>query len=121
MSKVVEKVVSAIGPVVEREGYELVDTEFVKEGPDWFLRVYIDQESGIQVDDCAKISHLLSEFLDKEEDLIPQAYYLEVSSPGIERVLKKDKDFVRFQGSKIQVKLFTKFNDRKKKHNTFRN
>ena len=112
MSRIVDVVTEIIEPIIEENSYELVDVEFVKEGPDWFLRVYIDKEDGVNVDDCANLSRIIGGRLD-EEDPIAQEYYLEVSSPGIERVLKKDKDFVRFKGSKVRVKLFTKFLEKK--------
>jgi len=112
MSKIVDIVSEIIEPIIENLGYELVETEFIKEGSDWFLRVYIDQENGVNIDDCANISRLVGEKLD-ETDCITQEYHLEVSSPGIERVLKKDKDFQRFKGSKVIVKLFTNYQDKK--------
>src|SRR6056297_1211417 len=112
MSKIVDTVSEIIEPIVEDLGYELVDVEFVKEGSDWFLRVYIDQETGINIDDCTNVSKLISSKLD-EVDPITQEYFLEVSSPGIERVLKKDKDLTRFKGSNISIKLFTKYEDKK--------
>lgn len=112
MSKIVDTVEEIIEPIIEELGFELVDVEFLKEGSDWFLRVYIDQENGISIDNCADISGAISGKLD-EIDPITQEYYLEVSSPGIERVLKKDKDFIKFKGSKVQIKLFTKYMEKK--------
>ncbi len=112
MSKTADLVTAIIEPIIEENGYDLVDVEFIKEGSDWFLRVYIDHEKGILIDDCVKASQLISAKLD-EEDPIVQEYNLEVSSPGIERVIKKDKDFMRFIGSKIKIKLFTKYLDKK--------
>ena len=78
-------------PIVEAKGFELVDVEWVKEGANWYLRAYIDKEGGIAVDDCEVISRALSDRMD-EEDFIEEAYILEVSSPGLGRPLKKDKD-----------------------------
>ncbi len=79
--------------------------EFVKEGANWYLRVYIDKEGGVTIDDCEAVSRALEAKLD-EADPIEQAYILEVSSPGIDRPLKKDEDFVKYQGEMIDVKLY---------------
>ena len=81
-------------PIVEAKGFELVDVEWVKEGANWYLRAYIDKENGITVDDCEEVSRALSDLLD-EEDFISENYILEVSSPGLDRPLKKEKDFAR--------------------------
>lgn len=92
-------------PLVEKNQFELVDVEYVKEGANWYLRAYIDKEGGITVDDCEIVSRELSDLLDKE-DFIPDAYILEVSSPGLGRQLKKEKDFARSIGQEIEVKLY---------------
>lgn len=89
----------------EKLEYELVDVEFVKEGAIRFLRVYIDKEGGVDLNDCEKVSRYLNATLDKL-DPIEENYMLEVSSAGIERPLKKEKDFIRFAGKLIQIKLF---------------
>lgn len=89
----------------EQKSYELVDVEFVKEGKHRYLRVYIDKEGGISLDDCQATSHYLNERLDSL-DPIEEEYILEVSSPGIERPLKKDEDFVRFMDKLAQIKLY---------------
>ena len=81
-------------PIVETKGFELVDVEWVKEGANWYLRAYIDKENGITVDDCEEVSRALSDLLD-EEDFISENYILEVSSPGLDRPLKKEKDFAK--------------------------
>ena len=81
-------------PIVEAKGFELVDVEWVKEGANWYLRAYIDKENGITVDDCEEVSRALSDLLD-EEDFISENYILEVSSPGLDRPLKKEKDFAK--------------------------
>lgn len=99
----------AVGRIVERllEGQdeiELVDVEFVKER-DWYLRVFIDKEGGIEIDDCQRLSEELEKELDKE-DLIPERYILEVSSPGLDRILKKEKDFQREMGKAVDVSLY---------------
>lgn len=92
-------------PIMERTGFELVDVEYVKEGSNYYLRAYIDKEGGITIDDCEVVSRELSDLLDVE-DFIPEAYFLEVSSPGLGRQLKKDKDFVRSIGKEVEVKLY---------------
>lgn len=92
-------------PMMEEYGFELVDVEFVKEGADYYLRAYIDKEGGINIDDCETVSRRLSDELDKA-DFISEAYILEVSSPGLGRQLKKDKDLVRENGKEVDVKLF---------------
>ena len=99
-------------PLMDEFGFELVDVEYVKEGSDYFLRAYIDKEGGITIDDCEKVSRRLSDSLDRE-DFIPDAYILEVSSPGLGRQLKKEKDFVRSVGKEIDVKLYKAQNKRK--------
>lgn len=92
-------------PLMEERQFDLVDVEFIKEAGNWFLRVYIDKPGGITIDDCELISRALSDKLD-EEDFIVESYILEVSSPGLGRPLKKEKDFVRSQGQSVEVKLF---------------
>lgn len=92
-------------PLIEQNNFELVDIEYVKEGSNWYLRVYIDKPGGINVDDCELISRALSDKLD-EEDFIDDAYILEVSSPGLGRPLKKDKDFERSLGEDVEIKLY---------------
>lgn len=106
-----------ITPLVEKNSFELVDVEYVKEGANWYLRAYIDKEGGITVDDCEVVSRELSDLLDKE-DFIPDAYILEVSSPGLGRQLKKEKDFKRSLGEEVEVKLYKGmelFNEKGKK------
>lgn len=99
-------------PIMERTGFELVDVEYVKEGSNYYLRAYIDKEGGITIDDCEAVSRELSDLLDVE-DFIPEAYYLEVSSPGLGRQLKKDKDFARSIGEDVEVKLYKPLNKQK--------
>lgn len=94
-----------VTPLIEQNNFELVDIEYVKEGSNWYLRVYIDKPGGINVDDCELISRALSDKLD-EEDFIDDAYVLEVSSPGLGRPLKKDKDFERSLGEDVEIKLY---------------
>ena len=92
-------------PLLAEHNFELVDVEYVKEGGNWYLRTYIDKEGGITVDDCEVISRTLSDWLDKE-DFIADSYTLEVSSPGLGRPLKKDKDFERSMGEDVELRLY---------------
>jgi ribosome maturation factor RimP len=94
-----------IAPFLEQEKFELVDIEYVKEGSNWFLRVFVDKEGGIDIDDCGRISEYLSDRLD-EADPIPVAYFLEVSSPGAERPLKKPQDFVKAVGKQVFITTY---------------
>ncbi|WP_339821720.1 ribosome maturation factor RimP [Paenibacillus sp. FSL R7-0216] len=98
----VEKMVT---PYLEENGFELVDVEYVKEGSNWFLRVFVDKDGGIDIDDCGRISEYLSEKLD-ENDPIPSAYFLEVSSPGAERPLKKAEDVSKAVGKDVFVTTY---------------
>lgn len=93
-----------LAPALEAEGMEIVDVEYVRER-NWILRLYIDKEGGVDLNDCQKVSEEAGRILD-EKDLIPGNYLLEVSSPGVDRVIKKDRDFARFAGSEVDVKLF---------------
>ncbi len=92
-------------PLLDEHNFELVDVEYVKEGGNWYLRAYIDKEGGITVDDCEMVSRVLSDWLDRE-DFIADSYTLEVSSPGLGRPLKKDKDFERSLGEEVEIKLY---------------
>ena len=108
--KVTDLVEEIAAPFLEENGLELYHTEFLKEGRDWFLRVYIDKKEGqeeeyVSTDDCEKVSRFLSAELDRI-DPIEQNYYLEVSSPGMDRALLKDKDFVRFAGEIVDISLY---------------
>lgn len=109
----IEEITSKLAePVVKKHLFELVDVEYVKEGPNWYLRIYIDKPGGITIDDCKIVSEEVSDLLDKE-DPIPQRYFLEVSSPGLERPLKKDSDFEKFKGELVEVRLFKAINGKK--------
>lgn len=111
--KKVEEIVAELAePVLRNNRFELVDIEFVKEGAGWYLRIYIDKPGGITIDDCQIVSEQMSTLLD-EADPIPQSYYLEVSSPGIERPLKKDSDFEKYKGERVEVKLYEPVQGRK--------
>ena len=92
-------------PIIEANNFELVDVEYVKEGANWYLRVYADKEGGIAIDDCVLISRSLEEKLDAE-DFIEDAYILEVSSPGLGRPLKKEKDFARSIGEEVEIRTY---------------
>lgn len=92
-------------PIVEENGFELVDVEYVKEGSTWYLRAYIDKPGGINIDDCEVVSRRLSDILD-EKDYIDDAYILEVSSPGLGRPLKKEKDFKRSLGEEVEIRTY---------------
>ena len=96
-------------PIIDAHQFELVDVEYVKEGSKWYLRAYIDKEGGITVDDCELVSRQLSDLLD-EKDLIDEAYILEVSSPGLGRPLKKEKDFLRSIGEEVEVRTYRPIN-----------
>lgn len=112
MAKVEEKVESLIQNKIQELGYVLYDVEYVKEGKDYFLRIYIDNEKGITLDDCENVSNNITELLDNA-DYIDKQYFLEVSSPGVERVLKKDKHLQNNIGANVQVKLFKQLNGKK--------
>lgn len=99
-------------PLVEANNFELVDVEYVKEAGTWYLRIYIDKEGGININDCELVSRAFSEILDKE-DPIEDAYILEVSSPGLGRPLKKDKDFQRNLGEEVEVRTYKPINKQK--------
>ena len=92
-------------PIVEELGFELVDVEYVKEGGTWYLRAYIDKPGGIAVDDCEAVSRRFSDILD-EKDYIEDSYIFEVSSPGLGRPLKKDRDFERSMGEEVEIRTY---------------
>lgn len=100
-----QKTEELVLPLVEQHGFELVDVEFVKEGGNWYLRAYIDKPGGITVDDCEVVSRALSDLLD-EHDFIDETYILEVSSPGLGRPLRKEKDFARSIGEEVEIRTF---------------
>ncbi len=110
--KVEEHVTELVEPICASHSFDLVDVEFVKEGAHWFLRVYIDKPGGISIDDCQAVSEELSKKLDKT-DPIPQSYFLEVSSPGLDRPLKKPEDFRRYRGELVEVRLYQPINGEK--------
>ena len=112
LSKVESQVEDIMAEILLGTDYELVDVEYVKEGRDWYLRIFIDKAGGIDLDDCQTISEQLSARLDNV-DIISGAYILEVSSPGIDRILKKDKDFVREAGKVVDVTLYAPLDGKK--------
>ena len=101
-----------VTPIIEENNFELVDVEYVKEGADYYLRVYADKEGGINIDDCVLISRALEMKLD-DADKIKDAYILEVSSPGLTRPLKKEKDFARSIGKLVEIKTYKSVNGKK--------
>lgn len=110
--KVTETVEELVTPFLDELNLELVEVEYVKEGKSWFLRVFIDKEAGVDIEDCATVSEKLEEKLD-EIDPIPQNYFLEVSSPGAERPLKKDKDYLKAIGKNVYIKTYEPILDEK--------
>jgi len=112
MSKITETVWKLAEPVAREAGVEIWDVEYVKEAGQWFLRVYLDKEGGISINDCEAVSRALDPILD-EADPIPDSYMFEVSSAGVERALKRPSDFERFMGSLVAVKLYTPRDGRK--------
>lgn len=105
MSRITDKVSLLARPVVEEAGYTLWDVEYVREAGTWYLRVYIDKDGGVSIDDCERISRELDPILD-EADPIPDSYVFEVGSAGAERELKRPGDFAQFMGSEVEVKLY---------------
>mgnify|MGYP003197650229 FL=1 len=101
-----------ITPILERMHFELVDVEYVKEGGTWYLRAYIDKEGGITVNDCEAVAREMNEILDRE-DFVEDSYVFEVSSPGLGRPLKKEKDYVRSMGKDIEIRTYRAINREK--------
>lgn len=104
-----------VTPIIEERGFELVDVEYVKEGSTYYLRVYADKEGGITIDDCVDVSRALNPKLDAYDKEFKEPYILEVSSPGLLRPLKKDKDFARNLGKLVEIKLFKPLDESKVK------
>lgn len=99
-------------PIIERMKFELVDVEYVKEGGTWYLRAYIDKEGGITVNDCEAVAREMNEILDRE-DFVEDSYVFEVSSPGLGRPLKKEKDYVRSMGKEVEIRTYRAINREK--------
>lgn len=110
--RVKDRVMKMAEPIAAQWGLELVDVQYRKEGANWYLRVFIDKEGGVGLEDCQQMSEGLSETLDAS-DPIPYSYILEVSSPGAERPLKKKDDFIRFQGHEIKVRTYAPIDGRR--------
>jgi len=107
-----KKTEELVMPIIEQNNFELVDVEYVKEGSSYYLRAYIDKEGGITVDDCEIVSRALGDLLD-EKDFIDESYILEVSSPGLGRPLKKEKDYKRSIGKELEIRLYKAVNKQK--------
>lgn len=112
MASIEERVENLIGKTIEDLGYHLYDVQYVKEGKDYFLRIFIDKPAGIDLQDCEKVNDAINAMLD-EADYIKEMYFLEVSSPGIERVLRKERHFQEHKGEQVEVKLFKPYNGQK--------
>ena len=115
MASIEERVEKLLSEKIESIGYELYDVEYSKEGKNYFLRIFIDKPDGIDLNDCEKVSNEINEILDKA-DYIKEQYYLEVSSPGIERKLRKDKHLEQNISKNVEIKLFKKDNNGKKEY-----
>ena len=115
MASIEEKIEELVKNKIENIGYELYDVEYVKEGKNFFLRIYIDSPKGIDLNDCEKVNNEITDILD-EKDYIKEQYFLEVSSPGIERILKKDKHLKDNIGNLVGIKLFSKDDNGKKEY-----
>lgn len=112
MASVEKRVEELIKPKVEELGYELYDVQYVKEGKDHFLRVFIDSDKGIDLNDCEKVNNGINDILD-EADYIKEQYFLEISSTGIEKILRKDEHLAKQLDNEIQIKLFKPVNGKK--------
>ncbi|KMP11644.1 ribosome maturation factor RimP [Candidatus Nitromaritima sp. SCGC AAA799-C22] len=112
-----QAIAELVEPVVSEEKIELVDVEYQKVGKTWTLRVYIDKAQGVTVDDCQRMSRQIEDLIEVHE-VISNPYVLEVSSPGLDRPLKNEQDFVRNKGKRIQVKTFSPINDKKQRMGT---
>ena len=115
MAKIEEKVESLVKEKIEKIGYELYDVLYVKEGSNKILRIVIDSENGISLDDCEKVNNEIKETID-EANPIEEQYFLEISSPGIERLLRKDWQLKKFKGTDVNIKLFKKDENGKKEY-----
>lgn len=105
MANIEERVQTLVEPIIQNLGYSLYDVEYAKEGKDYFLRIFIDSENGISLTDCEKVTNAINDILDKE-DYIKDGYFLEVSSPGIERIIRKEKHLEQNIGNAVEIKLF---------------
>ncbi len=112
MANIEEKVENLVNVTIQNMGYELYDVQYVKEGKDYYLRIFIDKPNGIDLNDCEKVSDKINNLLD-EADYIKEQYFLEVSSPGIERILRKDKHLQANLGALVELKLFKQIEKKK--------
>ena len=112
MARIEDQVQNLLEPIIVELGYELYDVIYAKEGKDYYLRIYIDQEDGIGIEDCEKVNEAINDILD-EKDLIPDSYFLEVSSPGLERLLRKEKHFLKNLGKEVTIKLYRPVNKKR--------
>jgi ribosome maturation factor RimP len=110
--KLLQEISQVIEPILQSQGLELVDLEYQRESRGWVLRIYLDREGGVTLDDCTEVSHEVGALLEVK-DLIPNAYILEVSSPGLTRPLKKPEDFNKFRNQLVKIKLFEPLDGRK--------
>ena len=106
----IQEIEKLLKPVAEQEKIEVVDVQYVKENGDWIARIFIDNEHGITMSDCERVSHVFSNVLDKS-DVLKESYILEISSPGLNRVLKKEESFKRFIGSKVKIQTLMSINN----------
>ena len=107
MASIEERVENLVKDKIENIGYELYNVEYIKEGKNYFLRIFIDKDDGIDINDCERVNNEITDILD-EANYIKEQYFLEVSSPGIERIIRKDKHLKKYIGNKIHLKLFRK-------------
>ena len=112
MARIEDQVESLLEPIITGLGYDLYDVIYAKEGKEYYLRIFIDKENGIGIEDCENVNRAIDNILD-ENDLIPESYFLEVSSPGLERLLRKEKQFQNNIGKEITVKLYRPLNKKR--------
>lgn len=112
MTRIEENIENLVKPIIENLGYNLFDVIYTKEAKDYYLRIFIDSENGISIEDCEKVSNAINDILD-EKDYIKEQYFLEVSSAGLERVLRRDEHLEANIGKEIEIKLFKNFENKK--------
>ena len=112
MARIEEQAQNLLEPIINGLGYDLYDVIYTKEGKDYYLRIFIDNDDGIGIEDCEKVNEAINDILD-EKDLIPESYFLEVSSPGLEKQLRKEKHFLKNLGKEITVKLYRPINKKR--------
>ena len=119
MAKIEDQVQNLLEKIINDLGYDLYDVIYTKEGKDYYLRIFIDNDKGIGIEDCEKVNDAINDILD-EKDLIPDSYFLEVSSPGLEKLLRKEKHFLKNIGKEITIKLYKPLNKKKELIRNFR-